>query len=425
MADATAPDGADAPSGAEPHIVIVGASLAGVHAAQAIRRDGRPARITIVGDETETPYDRPPLSKQYLGGDWEADKLTLRPAKDPDELGVDWRLGTDAVGLDLDARVVRTLSMTDGADELAFDGLVIATGARARRLPGTESLSDVHVVRTKADADRLRAAVADRDGPIAVIGAGFIGGEVAATFRSQGHDVVMIEAADAPLTRVLDADAGLAVAELHRSHGVDVRLGAAVEGFEIDDHGDHQHVRGVRLADGSVIEARTVVVGIGAIPNTEWLTSSGLEIDNGVRADATCLAAPGVAVAGDVANWDHPRYGRPMRVEQWDNGVDQGGYAGRRLLAELGGEPAPDPFGPVPWFWSDQYDRKIQFAGVSGPGRELVHGDPDEGRFAQLYFDADGAPCGLLAWNRPRHAIKGRQLLASGASVDEIRDALA
>ncbi len=408
-----------------PRIVIVGASLAGVHAAQAIRRAGSDATITLIGDETDQPYDRPPLSKQYLAGEWDADKLALRPSKDPESLGVDWRLGTDAVGLDLDTRTVRTLSMADGADEIGFDGLVIATGARARRLPGTEGMTDLHVVRSKADSDRLRAAVDDRGGPIAVIGAGFIGGEVAATFRSQGHDVVMIEAADAPLTRVLDAEAGMLVAERHRAEGVDVRLGVGVEGFEIDDHGDHQHVRGVRLGDGSVVEARTVVVGIGAIPNTEWLGGSGLELDNGVRADSTCLAAPGVVVAGDVANWDHPRYGRSMRVEQWDNGVDQGGYAGRRLLADLAGEPAPEPFGPVPWFWSDQYDWKIQFAGVSGPTKETVHGDPAEGRFAQLYLDVDGAPCGVLAVNRPRHAIKGRQALTAGASVEEIRDTLA
>ncbi len=407
-----------------PRIVIVGASLAGVHAAQAIRRSGADAEIVLIGDEADHPYDRPPLSKQYLGGDWDAEKLLLRPSKDPDALGVEWRLGTDAVGLDLEARTVRTLSMDDGPDEVGFDGLVIATGARARRLPDTDGLSDVHVVRSKADADRLRAAVADRGGPIAVIGAGFIGGEVAATFRSAGHDVTMIEAAEAPLTRVLDAEAGMMIAERHRVEGVEVRLGVGVDGFEIDDHGDHQHVRGVRLADGSTVEARTVVVGIGAIPNTEWLGGSGLEIDNGVRADATCLAAPGVVVAGDVANWDHPRYGRPMRVEQWDNGVDQGGYAGRRILADLAGEPI-DPFDPVPWFWSDQYDWKIQFAGIAGRGREIIHGDPAEGRFAQLYLDEGGAPCGLLAVNRPRHAIKGRQFLTSAASADEIRDALA
>ena len=408
-----------------PRIVIVGASLAGVHAAQAIRRAGSDATITLIGDETDQPYDRPPLSKQYLGGDWDAEKLLLRPSKDPEALGVEWRLGTDAVGLDLEARTVRTLSMADGADEVAFDGLVVATGARARRLPDAEGLGDVHVVRSKADADRLRAAVDDRGGPIVVIGAGFIGGEVAATFRSAGHEVTMVEAAEAPLTRVLDAEAGLLIADRHRSAGVDVRLGVGVDGFEVDDHGDHRHVRGVRLTSGEVIEARTVVVGIGAIPNTEWLAGSGLAVDNGLRADATCLVAPGIVAAGDVVSWDHPRYGRPMRVEQWDNGVDQGGYAGKRLLADLAGEAAPEPFGPVPWFWSDQYDWKIQFAGIAGPNHEVIHGDPADGRFAQLYLDAAGAPCGLLAVNRPRHAIKGRQFLTAGASADEIRDALA
>ena len=395
-------------------MLIVGASLAGVQAAQALRREGFDGDVTVLGAEVHPPYDRPPLSKQYLAGAWAEDKLRLRAATDPSLLPVDWLLGRRAVSLSLDERSVHL----DDGGVVGFDGLVLATGARARRLPGTAGRAGVHVLRSLDDALALRAAF-EASPRVVVVGAGFVGGEVAATARQRGLDVTMVEAAPAPLVRVLDTAAGLAVAELHRRHGVDVRLGVAVSAIEGDDE-----VEGVVLADGTTIEADVVVVGIGVEPETDWLQGSGLELDDGLVCDETCLAAPGVAGAGDVCRWPNPRFGGVLRrVEQWDNAVEQGAYAGRRLLAWAAGR-AVEPFAPVPWFWSDQYDRKIQLAGVPGQQTEVVQGSFHEGRVVQLYGQHDRL-VGVLAWNRPRHAILGRQLIADGASMDTARTALA
>jgi NADPH-dependent 2,4-dienoyl-CoA reductase/sulfur reductase-like enzyme len=259
---------------------------------------------------------------------------------------------------------------------------------------------------------------------VAVIGCGFIGAEVAATARQLGLDVTIIEAAEAPLTRVLDAEAGMAVAELHRRHGVEVLLGVQVAELV----GDNGRVQALRLRDGTTLDAPVVVVGIGVVPNTEWLDGSGLTIDNGVVADETCLAWPGVVVAGDVARWPNGRFGRQlMRVEQWDNALDMGSYAGRRLLAWSRGEPV-EPYEPVPWFWSDQYDRKIQLAGVAAPSAEVVQGTLSDQQFVQLYHAGPGGGAGevtgALCWNRPRQAIMARQLIAGRASLDEAREKL-
>jgi NADPH-dependent 2,4-dienoyl-CoA reductase/sulfur reductase-like enzyme len=364
-----------------------------------------------VGEEPHLPYDRPPLTKQFLAGDWPEEKLRLRAAADPEALGIDWRLGRPATGLALaDRRVV-----LDGGEELDFDGLVIATGARPRTLPGLSDTPGVVVVRTVDDARTLRDIFDRRPARVVVVGAGFLGAEVAATARSRGLDVTMIEAAPAPLARVLDPEAGLAVAELHRQHGVDVRLGVGVSALDGST---------VVLADGSAIPAPVVVVAVGVTPNTGWLAGSGLTLDDGVLCDETCLAAPGVVAAGDVCRWPHRRFGgRNLRVEQWDNAVEQGAYVAHRLLAEAADQPV-EPFEPVPWFWSDQYDRKIQLAGVPGPEREVVHGSIQAQRYVQLYADGDRL-VGVLAWNRPRHAVRGRQLIAEGATVDEARAALA
>jgi NADPH-dependent 2,4-dienoyl-CoA reductase/sulfur reductase-like enzyme len=399
-------------------VAIVGASLAGVHAAQALRRQEFDGEIVVVGDEPHYPYDRPPLSKQFLAGTMEIERLRLRPAADPAALGVEWRLGRRATGLALDTDGGGGELVLDEGPPLGFDGLVIACGASPRPLPGAGRLDGVHLLRTLDDCLALRAALDERPARVLVIGAGFIGAEVAATARERGHEVTVVEAAEAPLTRVLDAGAGMAVAELHRSNGVDVRLGAQVAGLQADGAG---RVRAVDLADGTTVEAPVVVVGIGVTPNTGWLDGSGLSIDDGVVADETCLAAPGVVVAGDVARWPNTRFaGRSMRVEQWDNAIDMGAYAGRRLLAWAGGAGI-DPFEPVPWFWSDQYDRKIQLAGVSGPSSELLQGSVADQQFVQLYLDDQGQPCGALAWNRPRQAVMARQLIAGRASLDELR----
>ena len=387
-------------------IVIAGASLAGARAAETLREEGFGGSIRIVGEEDRPPYDRPPLSKQVLAGEWDADRATIPVPVD--DLDVEWLLGRRASSLDVADRRIGL----DGGDALDFDGLVIATGARPRRLPGTEGLAGVHVVRTLDDSLGLRADLDAAPDRVVVIGAGFIGAEVAATCRGLGLAVTMIEAMPVPLVRALGEEMGAACAEIHRDHGVDLRLGVGVAGLRGD-----QRVEAVELADGTVVPADVVVVGIGVVPNTEWLEGSGLTIADGVVCDETCLAAPGIVAAGDVARWPNPRFGVDMRVEHWDNALDQGAAAARRLLA---GDEGGVPYAPVPWFWSDQYDRKIQLAGRPAPDDEVrvVIGSVEERRFVALYGRA-GRLVGVLGMNRPRHVMQFRMKIEDGITWDD------
>ncbi len=388
-------------------VTIVGASLAGMRAAESLRREGFDGTITVVGDETDAPYDRPPLSKQVLAGEWQPERIALYDDEALADLQLTWRLGTRAVGFEAASRTV-TLA---GGERLVADGVVIATGARTRTLPGTGDLAGVYTLRTLADSLAIRSELDAMPERVVVVGAGFIGAEVAATARGRGLDVTMVEMAETPLERVLGADMGRVCAEVHVDHGVDLRLGVGVESITGSDR-----VEQVVLTDGTRLDADVVVVGVGVIPNAEWLEGSGLEIDNGVVCDETCLAAPGVVAAGDVARWPNRLFGQSMRVEHWDNAIAQGMAAARRLLA---GE-ATEPFAPVPWFWSDQYDRKIQLAGRSGPTDEVVvvTGSPAERRFAAIYGRA-GRIVAVLGFNRPRHVMQYRRLIARGASWDE------
>ncbi len=387
-------------------VTIVGASLAGLNAAEALRREGFEGPVTLIGAEDHPPYDRPPLSKQVLAGAWEPERAALT---DPEELqddGIEARFGLRATGLDLSSR---ELALHTG-ETVAFDGLVIATGARCRTMPGTEGLSGVHVLRSLDDCLALRADLEAGPQRVVVVGAGFIGAEVAATARGRGLEVTVVEALPTPLGRVLGDEMGSVCAEVHRDHGVDLRTGVGVDRIE----GDHR-VERVVLSDGATVDADVVVVGIGVIPNTEWLEGSGLRIDDGVICDASCLAAERVAAAGDVARWPNQLFGETMRVEHWDNAAAQGAHAARRLLDEGTG-----PFAPVPWFWSDQYDRKIQLAGRVRPDDEVrvVNGSVDERRFAAIYGRA-GRITGVLGFNRPRHVMRYRALIEQGASFDD------
>jgi NADPH-dependent 2,4-dienoyl-CoA reductase/sulfur reductase-like enzyme len=399
-------------------IVVVGASLAGVRTAEELRHQGFEGTITLVGDEIREPYDRPPLSKQVLAGAWPAERTALT-VMHPDGLAgldLDWRLGVRANHLDLTSRRV----LLAGGGDVPFDGLVVATGAAPRELPGTETLAGVHTLRTLDDSLAMRAALDGGVRRVVVVGAGFIGAEVAATCRTAGCDVTILEALPVPLGRALGDEMGAVMGELHRDHGVDLRLGVGVAGFEGGDRVTH-----VRLADDSLVDADLVVVGIGVTPNTGWLEGSGLALDDGLVCDATTRAAPGVVAAGDVARWPSHRFGELMRVEHWDNAIAMGEHAARRLLADLAGDPADDPastapYDPVPWFWSDQYDRKIQLAGRSAGADEvrIVDGSIDERRFVALYRRGDRL-VGVLAMNRPRPVVTYRGLVERGAAWDE------
>ena len=388
-------------------ITVIGASLAGLRAVETLRSDGFDGRITLVGDEPHQPYDRPPLSKQVLAGDWEPDRIHLAAPDRLADLQVDLRLGQRATGLDPEAHTVEV----DGVTE-KFDGLLIATGAQCRALPGTGHLAGVHTLRTLDDCLAIRAALEAAPRRLVVVGAGFIGSEVASVAVDRGVEVTMVEALPVPLVRALGADIGTIMADLHHSHGVDLRCGVGVVELVGEDR-----VRAVTLDDGSVVEADTVVVGIGVVPNTDWLESSGLHLDDGVCCDATCLAAPDVTAAGDVARWAHPRYGRSVRVEHWDNAVEQGIHAARRLLQT---DEEATAYAPVPWFWSDQYDRKIQVAGLTHPDDEvrMVTGSPEEGRFTALY-GSGGRFNAVFGMNRPRQVMQFKSLIDQEATWEE------
>jgi NADPH-dependent 2,4-dienoyl-CoA reductase/sulfur reductase-like enzyme len=395
------------------HVVVVGASLAGLRACETLRTDGFAGRITVVGAEPHLPYDRPPLSKKLLAGEWQPDRIALRKPDDMTSLGVEWRLGVPAVSLDTGDRRV---ALADGSD-VAYDALVIATGAAVRRLPGQPDLHGVCELRTLDDALDLRARL--RPGvQMVVIGAGFIGLEAAATATQVGCTVTVLEAAPSPLARALGDELGAAVAAVHPRHGVDLRCGVQVEAID----GDGTRVTGVRLSGGEVVPADVVLVGIGVAPALGWLDGSGLEVRDGVVCDEYLrTAAPGVYAAGDCARWLNPLFGdagEEMRVEHWTNAAEQGAAAARSLLADASGA-APEPYAAVPFFWSDQFDSRIQFLGRPHGGDEVrvVAGSTD-GAFCALYGYA-GRLRGVLGVNMPKKVMPVRRLLLARATWDE------
>jgi NADPH-dependent 2,4-dienoyl-CoA reductase/sulfur reductase-like enzyme len=386
-------------------VVVVGASLAGLRATEALRRDGYDGDIVLIGAEPHLPYDRPPLSKQLLAGEWEPQELGLRRAP-YDELGIELRLGVRATALDAANHVV-TL---DGDEQLPFDGALIATGAVPRTLPGTPDLDGIFVLRTVDDALNLRARLDDKP-RVVVVGAGFIGSEVAATCRGRGLTVTVLEALPAPLVRGLGPVLGMVCGELHRDHGVDLRLGVGVAAIEGDER-----VERVRLDDGSTVDADIVVVGVGVVPATDWLEGSGLTLDNGIVCDETLLAAPGIVAAGDVARWPNPMFdGELMRLEHWTNAAEQGVAAARRLLVPDAGDAVP--YAPVPFVWSDQYDRKIQTVGHfrGDDEMEVVHGTLEERRFVAVFGRA-GRLVGALGFSMPAKVMQYRKMIEERAS---------
>ena len=386
-------------------IVIVGASLAGLRAAETLRAEGFDGRLVFVGAEQHLPYDRPPLSKEILRGKWEIDRLALR--RDPyDDLELDLRLGKPATRFD---GSTRTVELADG-ETLAFDGLIIATGAHARRLPALGELDGVYVLRTLDDALAIRNDLSGSP-EVLVVGAGFIGGEVAASCRALGLNVTVVEPQETPLVRGLGRELGGVCAKLHRDHSVDMRCSVGVERLR-----GQGRVEDAELSDGSTVRADLVVIGVGAEPVTDWLQGSELQLEDGVICDSTlATGVDGVVAAGDIVRWPNSRFGETMRLEHWDNAVEQGVHAAKRLLhgASVG------DFAPVPTVWSDQYV-KIQMAGRFSPDDEMkiVSGTPEEFKFTTI-FGRGGKLTGVVTFKRPRHMIRFADLIAAGASWDE------
>lgn len=382
-------------------MVVVGASLSGLRAAETLRAEGFAGSLVLIGAERHfPPYDRPPLSKQVLAGAWEPEKARLRV---DEGLSAGLLPGRRATGVDLERREVEL----DGGERMGFDGLVITTGAAPRSLPGTGDVKGVHLLRTIDDCLALRLEL-ELSPRVAVIGGGFIGCEVAATCRQRGLEVTLIEALPLPLIRALGPEMGEVCAGLHRDHGVELRLGAGVDGLEGDTR-----VEAVRLADGTRVAADVVVVGIGVSPVTDWLEGSGLVLDDGVVCDAACAAVGGerVVAAGDVARWPNERFGEVMRVEHWTNAAEQGEHAAKTLLH---GPEKAGPFAPIPYFWSDQYSTKFQFLGIAGDEVEVVEGDVGERRFVAAY-GRRGRLVGALCVSRPNRTIPWRRLIDEGA----------
>jgi 3-phenylpropionate/trans-cinnamate dioxygenase ferredoxin reductase subunit len=376
-------------------VAIVGGSLAGLTAARSLREQHFDGRVVVVGAEEHPPYDRPPLSKAFLAGDVGPDDIALVGPADAD-LDLDWRLGATATALDPARRAV----VLDSGEEVTADGVVLATGARARALPGPP-LDGVHTLRTLDDAAALRAALVPGS-RLVVVGAGLIGAEVASTARALGVEVTVVEAGAAPLAAVLGPAIGAVCAGLHAEHGVRLIAGTPVLGA----FGDTR-VRGLRLADGRTLPADTVVAGIGALPNVEWLAGSGVAVDGaGVRTDAGgASSVPGIVAAGDCAVAPSAYAGTLLRQEHWTNAVQQPVTA----VATLLGRPAPQQAGP-PYFWSDQYGTRLQYAGHHDPGDvvEVVEGDLDSRRFVAAYRRGEDTVA-VVAMNQPKLFGKWRR----------------
>ena len=354
--------------------VVVGGGLAGAKAVEALRERGFAGRLVLLAAEEHLPYERPPLSKGYLKTGKGLDEATVHPREWYAEHDIDLRLGVEATDLD---RVARTVVTTDG-DRVPYDRLLLATGSSPRRLdiPGAD-LDGVLTLRTIEDSNRIRDAL--RPGQrLALVGGGWIGLEVASAAREAGAEVTVLEALDLPLVRVLGPRMATVFAELHREHGVDLRTGVGVEALE----GAGGRVSGVRLEDGSVVAADTVLVGIGAAPNTRLAEDAGLKVDNGVLADASGRTSDeAIFVAGDVANVEHPFLGRRVRVEHWANALNQPGVVAAGMLDEDGPEPE------LPYFYTDQYDLGMEYVGLASPDDEVVvRGDQGTREFIAFWL---------------------------------------
>ncbi|MFI5696031.1 NAD(P)/FAD-dependent oxidoreductase [Kribbella sp. NPDC051586] len=384
-------------------VLVVGASAAGLTTVEALRRKGYREPITVLGAEWHPPYDRPPLSKQFLCGDWDEARTRLRPDTMLSALDAEFVLGDSAVSLDVDRKLVRTAA----GRVLTGDAVVIATGLTPRHLPGADlatgrsdaALGGVHVLRTLDDAAALRKDLADA-GRLVVVGDGVLGAEIAATARKLGLVVTLAGPQATPLQAQLGPVVGGLLGELHRSQGVDLRLGAAVTGMTAVDG----RVSGVRLANGDVLPADVVVVALGAVPATEWLEGSGLSLDNGVVCDEYCRAADGIYAAGDVARWQHED--SLLRLENRTNATEQALCVAANILGE------PQPYRPIPYFWTDHFTTKIQVHGRPSADADvtIAEGNITDGRFV-AHYHRDDRLVAVLGWNMPKQTRAHREHL--------------
>jgi NADPH-dependent 2,4-dienoyl-CoA reductase/sulfur reductase-like enzyme len=387
-------------------VVIVGASLGGLRAAESLRQAGFTGAITMIGAESHLPYDRPPLSKKLLAGDWDPDRIQLRKPEGIEELDLHWRLGVAATGLDLRAREVRL----DDGTAVAFDGAILATGSEPRRLPGQLDHTHVFELRTLNDSLALRERLGAGGQKLVVVGAGFIGLEAAATARQLGNEVLVVEGAAAPLIRALGAGQGAAVAAIHGDHGVEIRTSVNVDGL----------AAGGLVIDGAFEPADVVLIGIGVVPATGWMNGSGLELRDGVVCAPDLNAgAPLVYAAGDMVRWHNSLFDEEMRIEHWTNAAEQGALAAQNLLAEAAGEPTT-AYAPVPFFWSEQYDRRIQFLGRASADDDvhLIAGSIEDRKYAAL-FSRNGKLRGVLGVSMPKNVMPYRAKLLEGISLED------
>jgi len=388
-------------------LVIVGASLAGGGAAATLRQEGFDGRVVLIGAERQPPYERPPLSKEYLRGEFPFERVLVQPSDFYDENGIETRFGVRATRVDAAEKVVEL----DGGERVAYDKLLVATGGRNRRfrIPGMD-LEGIYSLRTVADSDRIRAEISPGRRAV-VVGMGFIGSEVAASLRQSGVDVVVVDRNEVPLRRVLGEEVGRVIEGIHRDHGTSMIFEDTVAAFE-----GVGRVERVTTARGRRIECDFVVVGLGVEPVTDFLADTGAEIDNGVLVDEYLrTGVEGIYAAGDVANHYHPVFGRRIRVEHWQNALKQGPAAARNML-ERG-----EPYVEIPWFWSDQYEHNLQYAGFHTEWDELVvRGSMEERNFVAFYRK-DRRVLAAVAVNRGRDLRRSIPLIKAREPIDAAR----
>jgi NADPH-dependent 2,4-dienoyl-CoA reductase/sulfur reductase-like enzyme len=386
-------------------IVVVGASVAGVNAAETLRKNGFDGEITLIGAERELPYDRPPLSKEALKTG--AANVALQPPGWYAEHGIALRLGQPATNI---SAADRQVVLADGS-HLRYDGLVVATGSAVRTWTRPEHTGPVRTLRTLSDAAALHGEF--RPGRhLVIIGAGFIGLEIAATARELGLDVSVVEIEATPLSRVLGAETGQWFADLHAANGVSMHCGSRIE--RIERSGGQSKIE---LSDGTGLTADVVVAGVGVTPATEWLGRSNIAIDDGIVCDERLRTTlPGVVAAGDIARWHNPLFGQDMRVEHWLNAVEQGQHAALSLLG------SGEPYTHVPYFWSDQFDAKIHSVGITADADVSAVRRADANGIS-VVFGRRGVVCGALCANSPRDVARYRQAIRSRMPWDDLAPA--